>query len=385
MERCEVLVVGGGPGGSTCAWALRRLGVDVVLLDRSPFPRDKVCAGWITPQTVQELELDLEAYGVGNVLQPIHGFRVSRMGDREAEVDYGRVVSYGIRRCEFDLYLLARSGARIRLGEPLRTLERISDGWRINGEIEARAVVGAGGHFCPVAKALAPSVPDPEPVVAAQEVEFALDESQAAQCRTVRPEIPQLFFTRDLLGYGWVVRKGDYLNVGLGRRDSQRLSVHVAELVDFLVERGRVPLSLRERFKGHAYLLYGESRRPLIGDGFLLVGDSAGLAYGRSGEGIRPAVEAGLLAARAIFDAKGSYNAEALSAYEQAVESRFGSRTRRVRFEPTQLLPERLRGPVAGRVLSARWFARHVVVSRWFLHMDEPPLPSLGVGDASRR
>jgi hypothetical protein len=96
-------------------------------------------------------------------------------------------------------------------------------------------------------------------------------------------------------------------------------------------------------------------------------------------------VEAGLLAARAIFDAKGSYNAEALSAYEQAVESRFGSRTRRVRFEPTQLLPERLRGPVAGRVLSARWFARHVVVSRWFLHMDEPPLPSLGVGDASRR
>ena len=374
MERCEVLVVGGGPGGSTCAWALRRLGLDVVLLDRSPFPRDKVCAGWVTPQIVRELELDLEAYGEGCVLQPIHGFQVSRLGDREAEVDYGRVVSYGIRRCEFDHYLLARSGARLRLGEPLRTLERIPDGWRINGELEARVVVGAGGHFCPVARGLAPSSADPERIVAAQEVEFALDEDEANECRAVRPEIPQLFFTPDLRGYGWVVRKGAYLNVGLGRRDSQALSAHVAELVDFLVERGRVPRSLGARFKGHAYLLYGEARRPLVGDGFLLVGDSAGLAYPRSGEGIRPAVESGLLAARAIFDAKGRYDVDALAPYERLIEERFGPRTRGARLEPTRLLLERWRGPVAGRLLSARWFARHVVVSRWFLHMDEPPL-----------
>ena len=56
MERCDVLVVGGGPAGSSCAWRLRRAGLDVVVLDRKAFPRDKVCAGWITPQVARALE-----------------------------------------------------------------------------------------------------------------------------------------------------------------------------------------------------------------------------------------------------------------------------------------------------------------------------------------
>ena len=52
MTACDVLIVGGGPAGSTCAWKLRRPGLDVVVWDRQTFPRDKVCAGWITPQVV---------------------------------------------------------------------------------------------------------------------------------------------------------------------------------------------------------------------------------------------------------------------------------------------------------------------------------------------
>lgn len=47
MDRCDVIVAGGGPAGSTCTWALRRAGLDVVVIDRATFPRDKVCAGWI--------------------------------------------------------------------------------------------------------------------------------------------------------------------------------------------------------------------------------------------------------------------------------------------------------------------------------------------------
>src|SRR5690606_26023348 len=57
-ERCDVLVVGGGPGGSSCARALVRAGLDVVVLDRRRFPRDKVCAGWITPPVLATLEID---------------------------------------------------------------------------------------------------------------------------------------------------------------------------------------------------------------------------------------------------------------------------------------------------------------------------------------
>ena len=60
MDQCDALVGGGGPAGSSCAWALRRAGLDAVVLDRSQFPRDKVCAGWITPQIVDVHELPLE-------------------------------------------------------------------------------------------------------------------------------------------------------------------------------------------------------------------------------------------------------------------------------------------------------------------------------------
>jgi len=139
------------------------------------------------------------------------------VGGRQATVDYGRPVSYAIRRCEFDDYLLRRSGARLRLGEQLDSLERCAGGWRANGSIEARLVVGAGGHFCPVARHFGARVGRGEAAVYAQEAEFVMSPEQAAGCR-VRPQIAELYFCRELDGYGWVVRKGAVLNVGLGRR-----------------------------------------------------------------------------------------------------------------------------------------------------------------------
>ena len=62
MDTCDCLVVGGGPAGSSCARALVQAGLDVLVLDKSRFPRDKVCAGWITPAVVDEVELDLTDY-----------------------------------------------------------------------------------------------------------------------------------------------------------------------------------------------------------------------------------------------------------------------------------------------------------------------------------
>src|SRR5262249_34988271 len=135
--------------------------------------------------------------------------------------------------------------------------------------------------------------------VAAQEIEFPLTPEQAAACK-VREEVPELFFTPDLIGYGWAFRKGNYLNIGLGREDNDRIADHVQAFRDYLVETGRVPDSVPTKFKGHAYLLYNHAQRPLLQDGVMLIGDSAGLAYPESGEGIRPAVESGLLAGKVI-------------------------------------------------------------------------------------
>jgi flavin-dependent dehydrogenase len=370
VERCDVLIVGGGPGGSSCALGLAGSGLSVVVVDRATFPRDKVCAGWITPQIVREVGLDLAAYGAANVLQPILGFRFGRMGDREVEVRYDEPVSYGIRRRELDRWLLDRSGAELRLGEPVRTLELGADGWTVNGALAGAVLVGAGGHFCPVARLLAGDV-DESPVVA-REIEFEMTPEQSAAC-PVAAEMPELYFTPDLRGYGWVFRKEEVLNVGLGRQDPHGFPAHVEAFVDWLEERRRLPPDTSRRMKGHAYLLWGAHPRPAAGDRVLLVGDAAGLAYPQSGEGIRPAVESGLLAARVLRRAAGRYDAATLAEYDRLLAERFGPR----RDKPggiSEWIPERWRGPVAGHVLSTPWFARRVVMDRWFLHRHQAPL-----------
>jgi flavin-dependent dehydrogenase len=374
VERCDVLVAGGGPAGSSCARALRGAGLDVLLLDRRVFPRDKTCAGWVTPQVAESLELDLGDYGAGRTLQAIRGFAVRRIGDREARTRGDAVVSYGIRRFEFDHYLLGRCGARLRLGEAVDKLERRGERWLVNGEIEAGVVVGAGGHFCPVARQLGEPGGAPEPIVAAQEVEFELTDAQAAAC-PVDPAVPELFFTPDLRGYGWLFRKGRFLNVGLGRQDRHRLSERVAEFLAFLRREARLPFDPPPGLHGHAYLLHGEAPRALApAPGVLLVGDAAGLAYARSGEGIRPAVESGLLAARCIR-AAGARPGEGLGrAYERALEARLGPRRPRRRLGLTDVLPEPWARALAGRLLASPWFARRVVVDRWFTHRAEAAL-----------
>jgi geranylgeranyl reductase family protein len=371
MERFDVLVVGGGPAGSSCARELGRRGVSVAILDAKQFPRDKICAGWITPQILAELELDAADYASTRVLQPFRGFAVSLLGGKSARVTYPDVVSYGVRRCEFDAYLLARSGARAYLGEPLESLVRDGDRWRVNDHLTASVLIGAGGHFCPIARALSPQRGAPEPVVAAQEVEFELDAEQARAC-PVSPDVPELFFERDLRGYAWLVRKGPVLNVGIGRQDTRDLAGHAQKFLAFCGSRGKLPPRTPPKRHGHAYLLYGQTPRPLVGEGFALIGDSAGLAWPQSGEGIRPAIESGLLAARAIAG-------KDLSSYAAAMAARFGPRSGERKPGVSDWIPARLRPWLAEKLLARPAFARRVVVDGWFLHRDQAPLTASAV------
>ena len=375
MDACDVLIVGGGPAGSSCAWKLRDSGLRIAILDREVFPRHKVCGGWITPAVLTELGIDPVAYGQGRVLQPITGFRTGSIGGAALDTDYGVPISYGIRRCEFDDYLLRRSGACILEGVGLNSLDRSDDGWIANGSLRARLLVGAGGHFCPVAR-LTGAKAAQENVVVAQEAEFELDASQAAQCR-VAPERPELYFCPDLKGYGWCFRKQNYLNVGLGRLDPHRLSGHVVDFLRFLKSAGRLGFDLPAAPLGHAYLLSGTSARKVADDALLLIGDAAGLAYPQSGEGIRPAIESGLLAANAILGAQGVYSREHLQVYSKMLNARFGASNADWATRVGRRLPAALIRAVGQRLLGSRWFTRDVIIKRWFLHWDEPALSSV--------
>ena len=357
MVRCDALIVGGGPAGSTCARILRQAGWQVLVMDRARFPRDKVCAGWVTPGVFRLLDLDPSEYrATGLTLQDITGFRTSVMGDPAVETRYDRTISYAIRRCEFDAFLLNRSGAEVLHETPLESLERRGGEWVANDTIAARVVIGAGGHFCPVSRILRGASSDGRPVVA-REAEFRLegDESHA------EGHMPELVFCRDLEGYGWCVRKGRYLNIGLGRREHGDLNPHMHEFMAFLERTGLARRASFVRWRGHAYLASGTGPRPLIADGVLVVGDAAGLAYPESGEGIKPAVESGRLAAETLIAAQGRAGIDDLTPYEAEL---------RRRYPPAAPTPAALAGltkALGRRLMRSPLFTRRIVIDRWFL------------------
>jgi flavin-dependent dehydrogenase len=256
-------------------------------------------------------------------------------------------------------------------------------------------LVGAGGHFCPVARMLNPAGgshgPNPAeagshktnmaeagshaprsqeaPVVVAQEAEFQIDWSGEGGF-AVESEIPELYFSADLSGYGWCFRKQDYLNIGLGLLDRHACSTATRAFVSYLQARGRIPAGASWRWRGHAYLLAQPRARQVLSDGVLLLGDAAGLAYPQSGEGIRPAIESGLMAASTILDAEDVYTRERLEPYEKQLSSRFGFSSQ----HRTPRLPSAVAAKLAAGLMLVPPFVRHVVLDRGFLRSAEPSL-----------
>ncbi|RBP76213.1 NAD(P)/FAD-dependent oxidoreductase [Marinobacter nauticus] len=370
MEYYDIIIVGAGPAGSTLARALEDSGKRVLIIDKQAFPRDKTCAGWVTPAVMASLDIDPGKYSVGRTLQPIRRFRIGMMGQSAVENDHRDIVSYGIRRCEFDDYLLDRAECEKQLATPVKSINRNNGNWVINDQWQAPLLVGAGGHFCPVARLLGDGPGKHETVVAAKEVEFEMTPEQARVCEA-RGDTPELWFCRDLKGYAWVFRKGSYLNIGLGREDNHRLSDHLEAFVEEMKQSGRLPSDLPDRFKGHAYLLYAHANRPLVDDGVLLIGDAAGLAYTQSGEGIRPAIESALMASK-VIKAATDYSALSLQSYGERIAERFG--TRATDQEPGFEVPDWLKQPIASTLMRSHWFTRKVVTEKWFLHQEVPPL-----------
>ena len=91
-------------------------------------------------------------------------------------------------------------------------------------------------------------------------MEIELTPAQEAACPVAR-ESPELYFCDDLLGYGWCFRKGNHLNLGLGRVDPQQLPQRVQDFYEWIKRQGRVPGDLPNKFPGHAYLTYDQAAR----------------------------------------------------------------------------------------------------------------------------
>jgi flavin-dependent dehydrogenase len=353
-ESCDVAIVGGGPAGSSCAWALRRAGARVVVIDAAVFPRQKVCAGWVTPRVFRALELDPDEYrATGLVLQDVRAFKTGVVGGKHmVATGYEHVVSYAIRRLEFDNFLLRRAGVRVLDGARVSSIRRDAGRWILNDRIAAKALVGAGGHFCPVARLLNPSSGADGDVVVARELEAPIGYDVCG----VEGLAPELFFCRDLDGYGWCVRKQGYVNIGFGRRGSRHFQRHVAEFADWLRDSAQLPDRILDwkAWKGHAYRVRRPGRR-VSDEGVLLVGDAAGLAWPESGEGIAPAVESGIAAAHLVAASGTEGESTARRAYEASIAPAADGWTLPI---PAAVSRALLHVPAVARLALDRWFLR---------------------------
>jgi flavin-dependent dehydrogenase len=305
LETFDVIVVGGGPAGSTCARFLTRGGARVALVDRAEFPRVKLCGGWLSPTTWDALEIRPRDYPGG--LWDWSTCHVRYGGQDRALACRG----WFIRRFELDDFLLRRSGAALHLGVAVRDIERDADGLWAVGSLRARHLVGAGGTHCPVARLLSP--PRPAGPVGAQEHEFRADAEAIARTRIGQDGEPELYLHDDLRGYSWNVPKTDWLNVGSGTVDPGEVRAAWQKASAHFRDAGHVPAEAAAELepramKGHSYYLYdpahldGAARVGSSGQtSAILVGDSLGLAQPLTAEGILPGIVSGRVAAQALL------------------------------------------------------------------------------------
>jgi menaquinone-9 beta-reductase len=349
MER-EVIVVGGGPAGSAAAMALAQKGYDVLMLDRRPFPRDKVC-GDAVPAGALDLLFSL---GMEEKIRAAGFYYIDKIRlvspkgysmDADLEEDHHKTRSAIVPRMQFDALLhqhAVDSGAEFRVAQVKEPM--IEDGQvrgvraRFNGsleEVRAPLVIGADGVTSVVGRALRP--------------EEHHDGHRAVALRAYVENIEELpheveFYLYDeiLPGYAWIFPTGEgQANVGLGMRlDIFRKEGHsLKNLLDRFLEMPAIRPRLGPNVAVHDIATWqlNFGSQPDIQrayDGAMLVGDAAGLINPLTGGGIFNAITSAWLAAATAHQAflKEDFSRESLRIYDDFCERQIWPTMRRSYF-----------------------------------------------------
>lgn len=351
-QDADVIVVGAGPGGSSAATFLARQGLDVLLLEKSEFPREKVCGDGLTPRAVRMLvrlgiDTSPQAGWLHNKGLRVYGARPEPFDMPWPELadfpDYGLVCP----RSVFDDLL---AGTAVEAGARLHTGVRVTGpilherSQRVLGVTDASGrsyrapiVVGADGNSARLGVQLGREHDPRRPMGVAVRSYYTSPRHEMEWMESYlqlwdgRPGESNL-----LPGYGWVFGMGDgTVNAGLGMLNTSSAfgKTDYRDLMRRWLDNTPEEWGFREAnrlqpIRGAA-LPMAFNRKPIYQDGLLLLGDSAGMVSPFNGEGISYAMESAEMAARSIADAHargfGSRGAElSLGTYADQVRAAWG-------------------------------------------------------------
>ncbi len=290
----DVVIVGAGPSGCSTAITLAKKGANVLIIDKSFFPRPKLCGGLITEKTLCLLENNLGLLKIKSDMQyESNGFEIYFKRQFLNKV-YSNNSIYFISRKILDNRLFKKvqeMGCKTIEGE--RVTKISNDSLEIGNErIYFNILIGADGANSLVRKKMGLKL-NKRKVGFGIQVDVPVD-----LCPNFHDNLPKIYFGYLKYGWAWVFPKGNYFSIGLGglkrKKDSMKKSFY-----DFIRDLGLTDVLDNTHLQG-AWIPYGSYLRRPAKSNFYLVGDAAGFVEPITGEGIYFALLSGILAGESI-------------------------------------------------------------------------------------